>query len=189
MLRSISSDSRPIACFTPSSPATAAADSIGRPTKTKDAPRASAFSTSLPRRMPPSYITVMPPASRAISARLRRPEIVPSNCRPPWLDTMMPSAPASRHMRASSGEMMPFTTSLPFQRRRISSRCSHAKPSRAPKARISVLETMGGPRPASIFSKCGMPFVSMVLKKVFSTQPGWVMPSHSNCGVGFSGME
>ena len=43
-------------------------------------------------------------------------EGAPSSCRPPWLETMMASAPVSAAMRASSGSRMPFRISLPPQR-------------------------------------------------------------------------
>src|SRR5437016_4521581 len=51
----------------------------------------------------------------------------------------------------------PFTTSFPFQRRRINSTCFQASWSRLPILRTRFLDRTGGPRVASIFSKCGMP--------------------------------
>jgi hypothetical protein len=52
MSRRISSDSRSMACETPRWPAIDAAETIGHPTKTKSAPRPSAFNTSVPRYTP-----------------------------------------------------------------------------------------------------------------------------------------
>ena len=43
-------------------------------------------------------------------------EIAPSSCRPPWLDTMMASAPLCAASSASTGSRMPFRISLPPQR-------------------------------------------------------------------------
>ena len=43
-------------------------------------------------------------------------DIAPSNCRPPWLVTMIASAPVSAARSASSGSRMPFRISLPPQR-------------------------------------------------------------------------
>src|SRR5262245_10722504 len=54
-----------------------------RPTNTNCAPSASALSTSVPRRTPPSSITVMPFASAAISGSVRSGDSVWSSCRPP----------------------------------------------------------------------------------------------------------
>ena len=48
----------------------------GRPIQTKCAPSAKALITSVPRRMPPSTMMVMPFASAAISGSVRRPDIV-----------------------------------------------------------------------------------------------------------------
>jgi len=46
---------------------------------TKSAPSASAFRMSVPRRMPPSTITVMPLASAAISGSVRSDDTAPSS--------------------------------------------------------------------------------------------------------------
>ena len=45
-----------------------------------------------------------------------------SNCRPPWLETISPSTPMPVAMRASSGCITPFSSSLPGQALRIASR-------------------------------------------------------------------
>lgn len=53
-----------------------------------------------------------------------RPEIVdgaPSSWRPPWLETMIASAPQSRAPTASSASTIPFRMIVPSQRSRIQS--------------------------------------------------------------------
>ena len=54
-----------------------------RPRHTNFAPKPSAFSTSVPRRMPLSIMTVMPPASAAIAGSTRSGAIEPSSWRAP----------------------------------------------------------------------------------------------------------
>jgi len=68
----------------------AAAKIIGRPMKTKRAPSARALAMSLPRRTPPSSMIGRWAWSATISGRTRSGAMAPSNCRPPWLDRMMP---------------------------------------------------------------------------------------------------
>ena len=66
---------------------------------TKLAPSAKALSTSLPRRMPLSIITGTPGQAFTMAGSTRSGAIAPSSCRPPWLDTTMPSTPASTALR------------------------------------------------------------------------------------------
>ena len=96
---------------TPSGPAAPRPQQMGRPRSTALAPRASALAMSPPRRAPLSSSTGTRPAaasttsgSTSMAARLK------SRMRPPWFDTTRQSAPASMAMRASSGFMIPFTT-------------------------------------------------------------------------------
>ena len=50
------------------------------------APRAIAFSTSAPRRTPPSIMTgIAAPTASAIAGSTRMGETTPSSCRPPWV--------------------------------------------------------------------------------------------------------
>ena len=84
---------------------------------------ASALSMSWPLRMPPSSSTSHRPCTASTTrGRAAMVELPPSSCRPPWLDTTSASAPRSTTRRASSGSITPLTMSLPFQRRRTSSR-------------------------------------------------------------------
>ena len=95
----------------PRCPSCASPQSMGRPTKTIWAPSASALSTSVPRRTPPSMKTGSRPAS-ALTTGCSASTVArqPSSCRPPWLETMTPLAPCSAASRASSGVMMPLTS-------------------------------------------------------------------------------
>ncbi|MNR25351.1 hypothetical protein D3C85_1424970 [compost metagenome] len=80
----------------PALPATAAPKSCGLPVKTRRAPRATALSTSEPRRKPPSTITGKPDGTASTtSGKACKGEMQPSSWRPPWFDTITPSAPAS----------------------------------------------------------------------------------------------
>src|SRR2546425_4695046 len=97
---------------TPFSPPTASAQRYGRPTSTALAPRARALRTSLPRRTPPSISTsILPLTASTTSGRASSVPGAPSSCRPPWLETMMPSTPASTARPASSAVTTPFSTS------------------------------------------------------------------------------
>ena len=53
------------------------------------------------------------PTASAIAGSARAVEGTPSSCRPPWLETTMPSTPQSAAARASSGSRMPLITNLP----------------------------------------------------------------------------
>jgi hypothetical protein len=87
------------------------------------APSASALSTSLPRRTPPSMNTsARPRAASTISGRTSSEPGTASIWRPPWLDTQMPSTPQPMASSASSAVIVPLMMSGPFQRSR-----SHAR--------------------------------------------------------------
>src|SRR3989344_5180086 len=75
------------------------------------------------------------------------------------------------------------------QRRRMASMWRQLKWSRAEKSRRTVEETMGAPRVANEFSKCGMPWRSNVRKKVPATQRGRTRPSHARRRLGRKGVE
>ena len=51
-----------------------------------------------------------------MAGRARMLDGAPSSCLPPWLETMMASAPCCTAFSASSGSRMPLITSLPPQR-------------------------------------------------------------------------
>jgi hypothetical protein len=165
MFRSISSDHSPAARQTAASPQMAA-NRKGRPTKAKCTPSARALRTSLPRRIPPSNITVIGAAARAISGSTRGGAMAPSSCRPPWFDTIMPSAPASRALWASSAARMPLITKFPRQRLRMDFRCSQVSRSRGPVTCRKPRDGIGGPLSASLFSKRGKPWLTTVLSTV-----------------------
>mmetsp|Transcript_24485 Transcript_24485/g.54612 ORF Transcript_24485/g.54612 Transcript_24485/m.54612 type:complete len:206 (-) Transcript_24485:784-1401(-) len=97
---------------TASSPPTPSAKKTGFPIPTAEAPRARAFRTSVPRRIPPSIQTgtPLPRMASTTSGNTSNAERQPSNCRPPWFETMIPSAPAPTARMASSAVMMPLTT-------------------------------------------------------------------------------
>src|SRR5690606_1908701 len=88
-----------------------------RPIMVPLAPRAIAFNTSWPERIPPSIQTsISLPTAWAMAGTAEMDEGAPSSCRPPWLETMSASAPDSTASRASWASMMPLSTSLPPQR-------------------------------------------------------------------------
>ena len=70
---------------------------------------------------------------------------------------------------------------------RISSTCFQASWSRAPILRIRFFAITGGPRLASMFSKCGMPKFITVRAQVPNSQCGWVTVSQNTRGVIASG--
>ena len=76
---------------------------------TASAPRARALNTSMPVRMPPSTkIFSLPPTAAAMSGRTSAVAGHWSSTRPPWLETTMPAAPASRAFSAPRTVMMPL---------------------------------------------------------------------------------
>ena len=80
-----------------------------RPTKTWHAPKAIALKMSEPRLIPPSTaMGILEPAVKAHSRRASRVAGTPSSCRPPWLETTMPSMPCLIASVTSSGDNTPF---------------------------------------------------------------------------------
>ena len=78
---------------------------------TARAPSASAFTTSAPRRIPPSKKTsTLAPAPCTTSGSVSMVESVVSRLRDPWLDTISPFTPYSAAMAASSPVIMPLNT-------------------------------------------------------------------------------
>ena len=81
----------------------------GRPISTPSAPRARALNTSMPERMPPSTSTViLPPTASTMAGSTSAVAGHWSSTRPPWLETTMPLAPASRAFLAPATVMMPL---------------------------------------------------------------------------------
>ena len=81
----------------------------GRPISTASAPRARALNTSMPVRMPPSTrMVILPPTASAMAGSTSAVAGHWSSTRPPWLDTTMPAAPASRAFFAPATVMMPL---------------------------------------------------------------------------------
>lgn len=81
-----------------------------RPTKQNWAPSASALKMSDPRRMPPSIVICIRPL--VMGAHCRSASTVagiPSSCRPPWLEMIIPSTPKDTAFSTSSGDVMPFS--------------------------------------------------------------------------------
>ncbi len=92
---------------------------------TARAPRASALTTSLPRRIPPSRSTSSwPPAASATAGRQRMAAGVESRLLPPWFDTEIAVAPMSAARRASSGRVIPLIMNGPAHCRRSQARSS-----------------------------------------------------------------
>ena len=79
-----------------------------------------ALRISYPDLIPPSICTSMPEPSRAfkIGQSIEIDEHALSNYRPPWLDTIIASAPDFRHILASSSSKMPLIINLPGHRSR-----------------------------------------------------------------------
>ena len=66
------------------------------PTRTARAPSASAFRTSVPRRMPPSRSTsIRPSTASTTSGSASIVAATPSSWRPPWFETTIAAAPCS----------------------------------------------------------------------------------------------
>ena len=83
---------------------------------TARAPSASILTTSRPVRTPPSTSTsASPPTASTTSGSARTVEGTESSWRPPWLETTIPSTPASTARRASSASSTPFTIRRPSQ--------------------------------------------------------------------------
>jgi len=96
---------------TPAAPATPKPHKYGRPICTACAPNASAFTTSVPRRMPPSTSTgTRPPTFSTTSGKASMVAGTVSRLRAPWFDTMIPETPAFTAVAASSGLRMPLSS-------------------------------------------------------------------------------
>src|SRR3954454_4963677 len=90
------------------------------------APRATAFTPSLPRRTPPSSSTsTCSPTASATAGRARMAAGVPSRLLPPWLDTEIAVQPASTARLASSTRMTPLSMKGPPHSSRIHLMSSH----------------------------------------------------------------
>jgi DNA-binding CsgD family transcriptional regulator len=112
---------------TPDGPAAARPHRQGRPIITARAPRASAFTTSPPRRTPPSSSTSARPATASTTPGRARIEAgVPSRLLPPWLDTEIAVAPAPTARRASAARITPLTMNGPPHRSRSQAMSSQA---------------------------------------------------------------
>src|SRR5215469_936295 len=94
---------------TPAWPLAASPHRYARPIITARAPSASALTTSLPRRTPPSSSTsIWLPTASAIPGSRRIVAGVPSTLLPPWLETEIPVTPASTARFASSTLLTPL---------------------------------------------------------------------------------
>ena len=110
------------------------------------APSASALNASAPLRTPESSSTgTRPPTASTTPGSASSVAIAPSTWRPPWLETTMPSMPASSARRASSGCRMPLSRIGSFVRSRRNGRSSQVSDGRE---KISVKRcTAARPRP------------------------------------------
>ena len=119
------------------------------------APSARALHTSTPERMPPSTMTTICPfTASAMAGSTAAVEGTPSWTRPPWLDTTMPAAPASRAFLA------PFTVMTPLM---IKGTPAYSMTSRSS---ATVLDPAGGLRP---FRK-GRPAASMSMANTLAPE-------------------
>src|SRR3984885_12635621 len=93
------------------------------------APSASALTTSLPRRTPPSSSTsIWSPTAPATAGRARIVAGVPSRLLPPWLDTEIAVTPASTARLASSPLVTPLRRNDPKQGSALPRRQGRAHP-------------------------------------------------------------
>jgi hypothetical protein len=104
---------------TPASPPAIRPYRYARPSTPASAPRAIAVSTSAPCLIPESTTkaTEGPTASRTGAIRSTV-ATARSSCRPPWLDSQMPSTPSSAARSASAGPSGPLSSSFPAHRAR-----------------------------------------------------------------------
>ena len=80
----------------------------------------------MPRRNPPSINTgTLPPTASTQSGSASSVPITPSNCRPPWFETTIASAPYFTANAASSGFTIPFTINGIFEPSLNHAICSH----------------------------------------------------------------
>ena len=82
----------------------------GGPRTPAAAPSARPASTFSGLRTPPSTNTGRPAAAARTAGNASAVGRAWSSCRPPWLDTMTPAAPADRQAAASSARSTPLTT-------------------------------------------------------------------------------
>ena len=95
------------------------------------APSANALNMSAPPRTPLSSSTgTRPSTAPTTPGSASIVAIAPSTWRPPWLDTRIPSMPASMARRASSGCRMPLSTIGSLVRSRRNGRSSHVSDGR-----------------------------------------------------------
>src|ERR1700733_16202008 len=81
---------------------------------TARAPSASALTTSLPRRTPPSSKTsIWSPTASTTAGSARIDAGVPSRLFPPWFDTQIAETPASTALLASSTRITPLSMNRP----------------------------------------------------------------------------
>ena len=111
--------------------------------------------TSTPERMPPSTITtICPLTASAMAGRTSAVAGTPSCTRPPWLDTTIPAAPASRAFRA------PLTVMIPLM---IKGTLAYSMTSRSS---ATVLEPAGGLSPL----RKGRPAASMSMANIWAPE-------------------
>src|ERR1700730_13356598 len=112
---------------TPACPLAPRPHRYARPIITAFAPRASAFTTSPPRRTPPSSSTATwSPTAWAMPGSIRTVAGVPSRLLPPWLDTEIAETPASTARLASSILVTPLSMNAPCPWDRSQATCSQA---------------------------------------------------------------
>ncbi len=134
------------------------------------APSATAFTTSEPRRTPPSRITSARPATAStISGRTSIGDGAWSSWRPPWFDTMIASMPRSTARRASAADMMPLSAIGPGQSERYQSMSAQ------PMAALNCFVV----KAASEMASCSTPGIPTKLPKVGR---GWVRKPRSQEG-------
>ena len=111
---STSSFRMPITFSTPALPPTASPHKADLPTNTQSAPKAQAFTISLPLLIPPSnqISTPYPRTASTTSSKQRMLLFVVSNYRAPWLLTKIMSAPFWTARMASSLQETPFAATF-----------------------------------------------------------------------------
>jgi hypothetical protein len=67
--------------------------------------------------------------------------------------------------------------------------CPQVKCPRSEKSRNTVEERIGARRSEYLFSKCGLPCLTILLQEAPRNQAGWVMPSDPSLNDGLSGVE
>ena len=130
------------------------------------------------RRCPSSRSSRLP-GRRSRAARAAA-TTAPSSCRPPWFETMMPSTPLSRAMRASSRRGCPSPRDAPSTGAG-SARDASRRACRAGRVALAWVREMRGTR-RRMFSKCGMPWSHSVRSSMPKSQRGCVMPSQARRG-------